>query len=175
MLYCCELSGFVLPNLSRKLISVFALAHGNSTYRQILQRMVCAGISLYTRQVFMPEICGKVSLVKQYNDIRQRRTKPDVRLLAVLLRAIFTTAAKAEGRSAMEALYYIYLRKSRGDGEETVADVLARHERILQEYAVRHTGSMIPEEHIFREVVSGETIRDRPMMLKLLSLIQEQL
>ena len=32
---------------------------------------------------------------------------------------------------------YCYLRKSRADGEETVEEVLSKHERIIQEYAVR--------------------------------------
>ena len=59
--------------------------------------------------------------------------------------------------------YLIYLRKSRQDNEsETVEEVLERHEKQLQEYAVRELGHTIPEENIYREVVSGETIEDRP-------------
>jgi hypothetical protein len=34
----------------------------------------------------------------------------------------------------------IYLRKSRAEGKETVEDVLARHERILQDYAIQTFG-----------------------------------
>ena len=58
----------------------------------------------------------------------------------------------------------MYLRKSRSDDPYmTVEEVLARHERQLQEYALSSFGSIIPEERIFREVVSGETIADRPV------------
>ena len=55
-----------------------------------------------------------------------------------------------------------YLRKSRTDGEESVEEVLARHERILQDYAVSTWGVPLPESRIFREVQSGETIAARP-------------
>ena len=52
----------------------------------------------------------------------------------------------------------MYLRKSRSDDPYmTMEEVLARHERQLQEYALSSFGSIIPEERIFREVVSGET------------------
>ena len=68
--------------------------------------------------------------------------------------------------------YLMYLRKSRADSDaETVADVLQRHEAILQEFAVKKFGTKIPEENIFREVVSGETIEKRPEMKKILSLV----
>ncbi|MDE5565130.1 MAG: recombinase family protein, partial [Oscillospiraceae bacterium] len=67
----------------------------------------------------------------------------------------------------------MYLRKSRADGEhETVEEVLQRHERILQEHALKSFGHAIPEQDIFREVVSGETIKDRPMMRQLLESLQ---
>ncbi len=71
--------------------------------------------------------------------------------------------------------YIIYLRKSRADGEhETVEDVLKRHEKILQEYSVKTFGEPIQEENIYREVVSGETIEDRPMINILLDRIQNE-
>lgn len=71
--------------------------------------------------------------------------------------------------------YLVYLRKSRSDGEsETVEDVLAKHETIIQEFAVKTFGSPIPESCIFREVVSGETIQDRPEINKLLDIIQNE-
>lgn len=71
------------------------------------------------------------------------------------------------------AEYYIYLRKSRADGEhESVEEVLEKHYRILQNYATEKLGGEIPEHCVFREVVSGETIQDRPEMLRLLDLIQ---
>lgn len=59
--------------------------------------------------------------------------------------------------------YLIYLRKSRQDDEnETVEEVLAKHENILQEYAMKVFGYRIKEENIYREIVSGETIDARP-------------
>lgn len=69
--------------------------------------------------------------------------------------------------------YIMYLRKSRADNpHESVEEVLAKHETILQEYAVRELGGRIPERCIFREVVSGETISERPRMLEVLSRIE---
>lgn len=71
--------------------------------------------------------------------------------------------------------YYIYLRKSRTDGEhESVEEVLSKHYKILQNYAVDQFGERIPEEQIYREVVSGETIQDRPEIKKLLDRIQNE-
>ena len=55
----------------------------------------------------------------------------------------------------------IYLRKSRSENGESVEEVLERHEKMLQEYAIKTFGARIPEENIYREVVSGETIVDR--------------
>lgn len=72
-------------------------------------------------------------------------------------------------------MFYMYLRKSRADGEsETVEEVLAKHYKILQDYAIAKLGGPIPENRIYREVVSGETIQDRPEMIKLLDLIQNE-
>jgi DNA invertase Pin-like site-specific DNA recombinase len=69
----------------------------------------------------------------------------------------------------------MYLRKSRADGEhETVEEVLAKHYKILQDYAAAKLGGAIPEYRIYREVVSGETIQDRPQMLRLLERIQNE-
>ncbi|MFR7604462.1 MAG: recombinase family protein [Oscillospiraceae bacterium] len=71
--------------------------------------------------------------------------------------------------------YLMYLRKSRADGEhETIEEILVRHEKILQEYAEKNIGKAVPEENIFREIVSGETIKDRPLMNKLLKCIQNE-
>lgn len=55
----------------------------------------------------------------------------------------------------------IYLRKSRAERNETVEEVLARHEKILQDYAIQTFGEKIPEANIYREVVSGETLDER--------------
>ena len=68
--------------------------------------------------------------------------------------------------------YIIYLRKSRADNpDESVEEVLAKHEAMLQELAERELGGRIPEHCIFREVVSGETIEERPEINKVLNLI----
>lgn len=69
--------------------------------------------------------------------------------------------------------YIIYLRKSRADSpDESVEEVLAKHETMLQELAERELGGRIPENCIFREVVSGETIEERPEVNKVLQLIE---
>lgn len=66
-------------------------------------------------------------------------------------------------------IWLMYLRKSRQDDpNETVEEVLAKHEIWLQEWAVKNLGRRIPEEHIFREIVSGERISDRREMQKVL-------
>lgn len=71
--------------------------------------------------------------------------------------------------------YYIYLRKSRADSPlESVEEVLAKHELMLQELARKKLGYEIDEKYILREVVSGETISDRPKMIKLLQLIEQE-
>ena len=69
--------------------------------------------------------------------------------------------------------YIMYLRKSRADSpHESVEEVLAKHETILQELAVRDLGGRIPEHCIYREVVSGETISERPEMGNVLHQIE---
>lgn len=66
-----------------------------------------------------------------------------------------------------------YLRKSRSDDALlTVEEVLAKHETILDEWAEKNIGEKIAEENKYREVVSGETIDDRPEMLRLLKDIE---
>lgn len=70
--------------------------------------------------------------------------------------------------------YLIYLRKSRQDDpNETVEEVLEKHETILQELALRELGGRIAESNIYREVVSGESIDERDEMLKVLSRIED--
>lgn len=70
--------------------------------------------------------------------------------------------------------YLMYLRKSRQDDpNETVEEVLAKHETRLQEYAQRSLGGTIPEENIYREVVSGESIEDREEVQKVLGRIED--
>lgn len=56
-----------------------------------------------------------------------------------------------------------YLRKSQSDDPLlTVEEVLSKHESLLDEWAEQHLGGKVPEENKYREVVSGETLKDRP-------------
>ncbi len=67
----------------------------------------------------------------------------------------------------------VYLRKSRSDDPLlSVEEVLARHEAILDEWAEKYLGEKIPEKNKYREVVSGETIADRPEMQTILKKIE---
>lgn len=66
-----------------------------------------------------------------------------------------------------------YLRKSQSDDPLlTVEEVLAKHERILDEWDERNLDGKVPEENRFREVVSGETLADRPEINKVLRMIE---
>jgi hypothetical protein len=66
-----------------------------------------------------------------------------------------------------------YLRKSRADDPLlSVEEILSRHEQILDEWAERNLGAKIPEENKYREVVSGETIADRPEVQEVLKKIE---
>ena len=70
-------------------------------------------------------------------------------------------------------IWYMYLRKSRQDDpNETVEEVLQKHEIRLQNWAEQNLGYRIPEEYIIREIVSGERISDRPGMMKILRAIE---
>lgn len=65
--------------------------------------------------------------------------------------------------------YAIYLRKSREDvkaEERGEGETLARHRKILTDFAARR-GFYI--EKIYEEVVSGETIKDRPQIQQLIT------
>lgn len=68
----------------------------------------------------------------------------------------------------------IYLRKSRSERNETVEEVLARHEKILQDYAVQTFGEKIPEANIYREVVSGETLDERIEIKKVFERLEKE-
>lgn len=59
----------------------------------------------------------------------------------------------------------IYLRKSRDDQEETREETLARHERMLFE-CCKNRDYIVKD--IYKEVVSGENIANRPEMQRLL-------
>lgn len=68
----------------------------------------------------------------------------------------------------------MYLRKSRQDDpDETVEEVLAKHETQLQEFAERDLGGRIPEEDIYREIVSGESIAERVEVKRVLARIED--
>ena len=67
----------------------------------------------------------------------------------------------------------LYSRKSQSDDPSlTVEEVLAKHEEILNRWCMNNIGELIPEENRFREVVSGETIADRPEVQKVLKLLE---
>ena len=70
--------------------------------------------------------------------------------------------------------WLMYLRKSRQDNpDESIEEVLAKHENILQEWARRELGREIPEDCIYRDVVSGESLSDRVEIKKVLSRIED--
>lgn len=63
----------------------------------------------------------------------------------------------------------LYLRKSRADDPfMSVEEILNRHETILDEWCEKHIGAKVPEENRYREIVSGETIEDRPQVKEVL-------
>lgn len=68
----------------------------------------------------------------------------------------------------------IYLRKSRAERNETIEEVLARHEKILQDYAIQTFGKKIPEANIYREVVSGETLDERIEIKKVFERLENE-
>lgn len=71
-------------------------------------------------------------------------------------------------------IWLMYLRKSRADNpDESVEEILAKHEGILQDWARRELGREIPEDCIYREVVSGESISERVEMQKILAKIED--
>lgn len=66
-----------------------------------------------------------------------------------------------------------YLRKSRSDDPTlSVEEVLAKHKEILSGWAERNLDAPIPPENCYNEVVSGESIADRPEFKKLLKRIE---
>lgn len=74
----------------------------------------------------------------------------------------------------VSGIYLMYLRKSRQDDpNETIEEVLSKHETMLQEYMKREYGFTIPEENIYREVCSGESIEERTEIKKVLARMEE--
>lgn len=66
----------------------------------------------------------------------------------------------------------VYLRKSREEENETREETLARHERMLKDYC--DSKNLIIKK-IYKEVVSGENIANRPQMQRLLEDVQDKL
>lgn len=74
----------------------------------------------------------------------------------------------------LNKIWLMYLRKSRQDDpNETVEQVLAKHENILQEWAKRELGYAIQEENIYREVISGESLDERTEIQKVLARMED--
>jgi len=70
--------------------------------------------------------------------------------------------------------YIMYLRKSRADNPlESVEEVLEKHEKMLQDFALRTLGGYIPEHCILREIGSGETIAEREKMQEVLARVED--
>ena len=70
----------------------------------------------------------------------------------------------------------MYLRKSRQDDpNETIEEVLSKHETMLQEHMKREYGFAIPEENIYREVCSGESIQERTEIKKVLARMEDSM
>ncbi len=73
------------------------------------------------------------------------------------------------------AEYLMYLRKSRQDDpNETVEEVLSKHEVQLQEHALKTIGYRIPTKDIYREVESGETIESRSKIKELFARMERE-
>ena len=68
----------------------------------------------------------------------------------------------------------MYLRKSRADDPLlTIEEVLFNHEKRLDEWCERNLGGLIPKENRYKEIVSGESISERPIFQQVLKLIEK--
>ena len=70
--------------------------------------------------------------------------------------------------------YFMYLRKSRKDEEAEAhgeGETLARHEKILTDLYLK-MGISSDQVDVYREVVSGETIAQRPIIQEVLQLVE---
>ena len=66
-----------------------------------------------------------------------------------------------------------YLRKSQSDDPNlTVEEVLANHEKLLDDWSINNQGRMVPEKNKFREIASGESLSERPQLQQVLRLIE---
>lgn len=80
---------------------------------------------------------------------------------------------KKGGNVKYEGIYCMYLRKSREDEELEKYedfDTLSRHEKLLTDFAKKND---IQIGHIYREVVSGDSIAEREEVQKMLKAIEE--
>ena len=66
-----------------------------------------------------------------------------------------------------------YGRKSRTDDPLlSTEEILEKHSKIIEEYAIKHLGGPIPKENKYMEVGSGESLKDRPEITRLLKDIE---
>lgn len=66
-----------------------------------------------------------------------------------------------------------YDRKSRSDDPLlSVEEVLEKHGKILEEYAINNLGGPIPEENKYKEVGSAESLDGRPEILRLFKAVE---
>ena len=71
-------------------------------------------------------------------------------------------------------IWIMYLRKSRQDDpNESITEVLLKHENQLQEWAERELGHRISPAEIYREVMSGESIQERTEVQKVLARLED--
>lgn len=67
-----------------------------------------------------------------------------------------------------------YGRKSRTDDPLlSIDEILEKHSKILEEYAIANLGGPIPEENKYMEVASGESLKARPEITRLLKDIED--
>ena len=67
-----------------------------------------------------------------------------------------------------------YGRKSRTDDPLlTTEEILEKHSKIIEEYAIKNLGGPIPEENKYMEVGSGESLKERPEITRLLKDIED--
>lgn len=67
-----------------------------------------------------------------------------------------------------------YGRKSRLDDPLlSDSEVLEKHSKLLEEYAIKNLGGPIPEENKYMEIGSGESLKDRPEITRLLKDIED--
>ena len=68
----------------------------------------------------------------------------------------------------------MYLRKSRADDPLiSIEEVLHNHQAEIDEWCERNLNGLIPTENRFKEIVSGESISDRPVFQQVLKLIEK--